>query len=62
MSSKLTGTETPSICHKCKDVIKEGEGKPYINHPNDDSFEPTWFHHKCFNRYEHYYGLDRPLD
>ena len=49
-------------CHKCNGFIQEGEGKEFVNHPNDDYFPPTWFHTRCFNRYEHYYGLDKPLD
>lgn len=49
-------------CHKCEKPIEDGEGKEFTNHPNDVSFPPTWFHNRCFNRYQHYYGLDKPLD
>jgi hypothetical protein len=41
-------------CHKCggflfdKDFVEEHYG--------------VHFHDYCFNRYEHYYGLDKPLD
>lgn len=49
-------------CHKCNGFIEEGTGGLYKNHPNDEIFPATWFHHECFNRYEHYYGLDKPLD
>ena len=65
MSRRSTETEKPYItdpthggkitCHKCVAFIREGE---------------TWFqysvgvffHRKCFNRYEHYYGLDKAID
>lgn len=45
-------------CHKCGAFIKS----------NEDWFEfvpghtGVYFHVSCFNRYEHYYGLDRPID
>jgi len=50
------------ICHKCDKLIEKGTGKEFTGHPNDVAFPPTWFHHECFNRYEHYYGLDKPAD
>lgn len=52
----------PHTCHKCKLLIEDGDGKEFINYPNDEPFLATWFHDKCFNRYEHYYGLDKPVD
>lgn len=41
-------------CYKCGDWIYENEDHVI--------FEEVYFHEKCFNRYEHYYGLDKPLD
>lgn len=41
-------------CHKCVSFIKEGE--TVVRHYG------VTFHPFCFNRYEHYYGLDRPID
>lgn len=40
-------------CHKCGGFLCE----------NDSLFiMKVYFHEDCFNRYEHYYGLDRPID
>ena len=60
------------MCHKCNGFILEGEGTTFdkLVHPNDLPEilqntvwpETIWFHTECFNRYEHYYGLDRPID
>lgn len=49
-------------CHKCNSFIAEDDGLGYRNHQHRDEFPNTWFHKKCFNRYEHYYGLDKPVD
>ncbi len=40
-------------CHRCNGFIKEGDEK---------IFDQTYFHKECFNQYEHYYGLDKPID
>jgi hypothetical protein len=62
MSQKSTDTEKLFICHKCGKPVSDITGREYVNHPHDVSFPPTWFHDECFNRYEHYYGLDKPID
>lgn len=49
-------------CHKCNDFIREGEAVPYKNHTEAGELPIVWFHKDCFNRYEHYYGLDKPID
>lgn len=46
--------DTPGTCHKCKELIVE-----------DQRFVIVYgvaFHHYCYNGYEHYYGLDKPID
>lgn len=49
-------------CHKCTGFIKEHDGIGYHVHQHKDEFPRAWFHVSCYNQYEHYYGLDRPLD
>lgn len=50
-------------CHKCGGWIYEDEGEVgFWNHQHRDEFPHVWFHKDCFNRYEHYYGLDKPID
>ena len=49
-------------CHKCNGFIVEGDGEGYWDHQHRDEFPHVWFHKDCFNRYEHYYGLDKPID
>lgn len=49
-------------CHKCNTFICEGDGVGYLDHQNKDEFPNAWFHKKCFNIYEHYDGLDKPID
>lgn len=46
-------------CHKCNDFILTGKGVLYPRGGFRDT--DTWFHVKCFDRYEHYYGLDKPI-
>ena len=47
-------------CHKCNGFILEGDHYIY---PKDYMLEDViYFHKDCFNKYEHYYGLDKPLD
>lgn len=48
-------------CHKCNGFIHEGQEFiwPDINKKLDYT---VYFHKDCFNRYEHYYELDRPID
>ena len=45
-------------CHKCNGFIKEGD-EVIFDH---EVIYKTYFHIECFNPYEHYYGLDKPLD
>lgn len=49
-------------CHKCNGFIQELEYEPYWDHTHRNDPPNVHFHKTCFNRYEHYYGLDRPLD
>lgn len=49
-------------CHKCNGFIEAQEYVPYWDHQHRDEFPKIGFHERCFNRYEHYYGLDKPLD
>ncbi len=44
-------------CHKCNDFIQEKD----LFQANKFLFNKQ-FHKDCFNPYEHYYGLDRPID
>jgi L-amino acid N-acyltransferase YncA len=44
-------------CHKCNGFIKEGDVHIWRGDMNI-----TWFHKDCYNPYEHYYGLDKPID
>lgn len=46
--------EGQSICEKCKLVIKTGE--TVVTH-----YGAVW-HPFCFNKYEHYYGLNKGID
>lgn len=41
-------------CHKCSAWIYSDQ--KYLEH------ERVFFHEDCFNKYEHYYGLDKPID
>lgn len=52
-------TEETGLCHKCLKPIIEAER--LIFHP-EDALDGAQFHKSCFNPYEHYYGLDRPID
>jgi hypothetical protein len=49
-------------CHKCNGFIIEESGIGYYNVQHSTEFPNTWFHQDCYNPYEHYYGLDRPID
>lgn len=44
-------------CHKCNGFIQEKELFTFRG-----EMTRVQFHEDCFNRYEHYYGLDKPLD
>lgn len=41
-------------CYKCSGFIRGGD--EYWYSPG------VFFHKDCFNHYEHYYGLDKPID
>lgn len=45
-------------CHKCGGFIEEDEAVAYRNVDKPI----VLFHKECFNVYEHYYGLNRPID
>lgn len=49
-------------CHKCCGYIKENEHEGCWYHQHRDEFPAYCFHKQCFNPYEHYYGIDRPID
>lgn len=49
-------------CYKCNGFILVKEAQSYLDHQHKDEFPSVWFHRKCFNIYEHYYGLDKPID
>lgn len=49
-------------CHKCHQFIREGDEEGYWDHQHKDEFPKAHFHKACFNHYEHYYGLDKPID
>lgn len=49
-------------CHKCEGFIKIGEEMGYLDHQHREDFPSVHFHKLCFNSYEHYYGLDKPID
>lgn len=49
-------------CHRCNEFIKEGDEVAYLDHQHKDEFPKVHFHKGCYNPYEHYYGLDKPID
>jgi hypothetical protein len=49
-------------CHKCNGFILHRDWVPYWDHQHKDEFPKEHFHKDCYNRYEHYYGLDKPID
>lgn len=49
-------------CHKCNGFIFECDAVPYLDHQHLNEFPKAHFHKDCYNPYEHYYGLDKPLD
>jgi hypothetical protein len=44
-------------CHKCGEFLKELDEKPWFEYDNG-----VYFHTECFSKYDHYYGLDKPID
>lgn len=63
MSQKLTPPESMFItnemhggkitCHKCNEFIGSQDYRTVYG---------VHFHNGCYNGYEHYYGLDKPID
>lgn len=49
-------------CHKCNGFIPEGDDVGYWSFQHRDEYPAAHFHKNCYNEYEHYYGLDKPLD
>jgi len=49
-------------CHKCNDFIEVGDEIGYHCYQNAREFPAAHFHKDCYNQYEHYYGLDKPID
>lgn len=49
-------------CHTCSGFIIEGKGTGYLDHQHPKDFPSVWFHTECYNPYEHYYGIDKPID
>lgn len=48
-------------CHKCNGFIREGDKFIYPDKEKELT-HTVWFHKDCWNEYEHYYGLDKPID
>lgn len=68
MSQRLTGMERfvtnpmhggKVTCHKCGGFIEEGDE---LTFPEGNALHGHWWHEHCYNTYEHYYGLDKPID
>lgn len=49
-------------CHKCGGFILEEDAVGYWSFQHKDEFPHDHFHKDCYNQYEHYYGLDKPID
>lgn len=49
-------------CYKCEGFIAEGNDVPYWDRQHKDEFPNVHFHKRCFNQYEHYYGLNKSID
>ena len=49
-------------CHKCGGFIAEGNEIGYLDHQHRNEFPAVHFHKHCYNQYDHYYGLDKPID
>jgi hypothetical protein len=50
-------------CYKCGGFILERDHQGYwADHQSKDEFPMDSFHKDCYNPYEHYYGLDKPID
>lgn len=45
-------------CHKCNGFITHKD----LWQDDHGYFPDAYFHEACFNVYDHYYGLDRPID
>ncbi len=51
-----------ATCHKCHKWIEENEYLGYYDFQHKYEFPKAHFHKRCYNNYEHYYGLDKPID
>lgn len=49
-------------CHKCGRFIVKEDEVGYMSVQHNDEFPHAHFHKDCYNHYEHYYGLDKPID
>lgn len=49
-------------CHKCQGFIYEGDQVGYHDYQHAREFPRYHFHRRCYNQYEHYYGIDKPID
>jgi hypothetical protein len=49
-------------CHKCGGFIEAQDYVPFWDNQRRDEFPRAGFHEECFNQYDHYYGLDKPID
>jgi hypothetical protein len=49
-------------CYSCGEFIPVGFEVGYWDHQHRSEFPKVHFHKRCYNQYEHYYGLDKPID
>jgi len=49
-------------CHKCGSFIQRKDWVPYRDRQHKTEFANYHFHRACYNDYEHYYGIDKPID
>ena len=56
-AEQINSTVFPRLCHKCKQLINKKDLYVFRG-----EMTIVNFHKDCFNGYEHYYGLDKPID
>lgn len=49
-------------CYECDGFILEGDSVPYLDHQHRNEFPKVHFHRRCYNPYQHYHGLNKPID
>jgi len=49
-------------CYKCNGFNQQKDLVPYWDHQHKTEFPKEHFHKECYNPYQHYYGLDKPID